>query len=79
MGFLIWFLNRHGVIRYVNPLSFLVGLYFIRNHLGLPLLFFSDSGFKQLELVDRSVVVNIARCNCIIFVVFFVVAAGLGR
>jgi hypothetical protein len=75
-----WFFKRGNTVRIVNPLSFLVILFFIRNHLGLAALYFNEDGFKQLAYVDRAVVLNIALVNCIFLVfAFLTLESHLGK
>ncbi|RIV96877.1 hypothetical protein, partial [Vibrio harveyi] len=62
--------NGVRAIKRVNPITFFVIMYFLRNHLGLPFLYFSLESFKQLRNIDLDALVVIAASNMIVAIIF---------
>lgn len=67
----LFFINRsiRGFIFKVNPISFFLLFYFVRNHVGLILMFFSTDGFKQLDAININTLTEMAIYN-IVFMIF---------
>jgi len=63
-------INGIRVIKKVNPITFFMIMFFMRNHLGLPFLYFSLDSFKQLRNVDLDTLVVIAASNSVISIMF---------
>lgn len=66
--------NGVRVIKTVNPITFFVIMYFLRNHLGLPFLYFNLDSFKQLRNIDLDALVVIAASNTVIAIFFLLLS-----
>ena len=66
-------LKKCNFIRYPNPLSILLIFYFLSNHISLAFLYFNDGHYKQLNNIDKNVVLELSVVNCIITIIFGIV------
>ena len=58
-------LYKSKFLSYPNPLTILLILYFISNHISLILLYIYHENYKQLSNIDQEVVIQLSLINCI--------------